>query len=440
MEKFSKKIKKINKGIYITIAILFIVTLVLLWLVNRSTLILSITPTDCVVTLDNKVIFIDSNGNARTVNTPGTYLLRVEKDGYIANISEINLKKARTQKVEISLEKAPKPYTISEISESGQEVAQNVQFISEADDFNSILYFADNASTLYNAKFKINDKGETETVYNRNISNPPLSGIKDIIWSPKKDAAIFKKDDGAYFFDFKKYNFVSQEEIKYGEHIGDIAWSPDDSKIAYYYAPGSGEKSLIFANKTNSEMTRVADFVELGINNPYLCWSPDSEWLIVIPRNSDINQNKIYLFNAYTRSFKQITDTGNNLEAKFSPNGERIIYSSVSDDPNHPIKSIVSVMNKNGENKKSLDLRAHIGKISWFHNSKDKIVVATFDTEKKQESIFGFNIDKKEKDSFTLTLPKNEYISEISLSNENNFLFYISNQQFYIVRLNKLEK
>ncbi len=436
MQNYSKKLKSLNRGIYYGLAAVLIAALFLIWLINRSTLILIISPTDSVVTVDNQVLYPDSSGAIREVFSPGTYTLRIGRDNYVSEIREINLKKAGKMTLEISLDEAPKPYTISELAEDGQKVTQNVQFISEADDFNSIFYFADNASTLYKAKFKINDEESIETVINRDISNPPLSGINDIVWSPKKDAAIFKKNDGVYFFDFKKYNFISQEEVKFGEDIGDIAWSPDNSKIAYYYAPSSGEKSLIFANKTNTEVTRVANFVELGIENPYLHWSPDSEWLIVIPRNSDMNINKIYLFNAYTRSFKQITDTGNHLEAKFSPNGQKIIYSTASKDPSHPVDAVVSVMDKNGENKRSLDLRAYINKISWFNNSDKKIVVATFDNDKKQESIFGFDIEKKEKDSFNLNLSGKKFISELSLSGENNLLFYIANEQFYIVKLN----
>jgi len=435
MISYSKKLKSLNRGIYYGLGAVLVAVLFLIWLINRSTLVLTISPQDSVVTVNNRVLYPDSNGKIREVFTPGIYTLRVDKDNYITEIEEINLKKAGKLSLEISLKEAPKPYTIAELADDGQEITQNVQFISEADDFNSIFYFADNASTLYKAKFKINDNGEIETVVNRDISNPPLAGINEIVWSPKKDAAIFKKDDGVYIFDFKKYNFISQEEVKYGENIGDIAWSPDDSKIAYYYAPASGEKSLIFANKTNTEVTRVANFAELDIENPYLTWSPDSEWLIVIPRNPDVNQNKIYLFNAYTRSFKQVTDTGGQLEAKFSPNGEKIIYSTESRDPNHPVNAVVSVMDKNGENKKSLDLRADISKINWFNNSEKKIIVATYNNDKNQESVFGFDIEKKEKDSFTLNLSGKKYISELSLSRENNLLFYIANEQFYIVKL-----
>lgn len=436
MQPYSKKLKSLNRGAYIIIGVLLLAAILLIWLVNKSTLILTINPSNSVVTVNNQVLYTDANGMIKEIFSPGTYVLRVDCDNYVSNIQEITLKKAGKLNLNISLKELPKSHTIAELGENGEKIVQDVQFVSEADDFNSIFYFADNASKLYKAKFKLNDENEIETVFNRSISNPLLSGIKDIVWSPNKDAAIFKKDDGVYFFDFKKYNFISQEEVKYGEDIGDIAWSPDDSKIAYYYAPDSGEKSLIFANKTNSEVTRVANFNELSIENPYLKWSPDSEWLIVIPRNSDTNQNKIYLFNAYTRSFKQVTDTGGHKEAMFSPNGEKIIYSTESNDPNHPIDVLVSIMDKNGENKRSLDLRAHIGKIIWFNNDNEKIIVATYDTDKKQEAIFGFDVMKKEKESFVLNLDGKKYVSELSLSRENNLLFYVASKQFYVVELN----
>lgn len=429
--KLSKQLAQLNRNMYFALIAVVLAAVFLIWLLSRSTLAISVMPENAIVTINNRPLQQNTAGDIKTTLSPGTYTLKVEADGYVSQIKEITLRRARTLKIDVNLDKAPEPYTIS----SENNPAKNVQFLSPADDFNTIFYLADDGSTFYKAKFNVNSDGNIETVYNRAISNPPLSGIQSVIWSPKKDAAILKKGTSAYFFDFQKYNFVSQEEKKYSDNVGDIAWSPDDSKIAYYYAPPNGEKSLIFADKTNSEVTRVANLAEMNINNPYLAWSPNSEWLIVIPRNASYETNKIYLFNAYTRSFKTISDTGNNLEAKFSPDGSKIIYSIYSKDPASPVRAVLSIMDSDGNNKRSLDLRADLKKVIWLNNNNQEIIVATWDSEKNAESIFGYNVESKEQSNFNYSLPANVYTSDLSLSTNNNLLFYVANQQFFIIKL-----
>lgn len=429
--KLITQLKNLQRGMYLALAAVIAAAVFLVWLLTRSTLAISVIPENAYITIDNRPLQMNVAGDVKTTLSPGTYSLKVEADGYVSQIRDITLHRARTLKIDINLDPAPQPYAIS----SENNPAKNVQFLSPADDFNTIFYLADDGSTFYKAKFNINADGNVETLYNRAISNPPLSGIQSVIWSPKKDAAILKKGTSAFFFDFQKYNFVSQEEKKYADNIGDIAWSPDDSKIAFYYSPPGGEKSLIFADKTNTEVTRVANLADMNISNPYLSWSPDSEWLVVIPRNASFETNKIYLFNAYTRSFKENANTGNNLEAKFSPDGSKIIYSTYSKDPASPVRAVLSVMDKDGNNKKSLDLRADLKKVTWFNNSNSEIAVATWNQDKNAESIFGYDINQKQESGFNYTLPTKTYISDLSLSANNNLLFYVANQQFYVIKL-----
>jgi len=430
----TKQLRKTKFKIILIATILIAAIALLVSLLGRSYLRITVAPDNAVVTVNNKVVKLDSSGYAKAKVTPGTAIIKVAADGYIAYSEQVSFARGRSLVYQISLKKNPTEFQITD----DESASDNVQFISDADEDNSIFYLANNGSTLYKAKFELDTGNNITTKYNIPISGPQLSGIKDMIWSPKRDAAIFRKDNSLYtFLDFKKYNFVSQEEVKYGENIGDLAWSPDDSKIAYYYAPAGGEKSLIFANKTNSEMNRVANLAEMGIENPYLSWSPDSEWLIVIPRNTDVATNKIYLFNAYTRSFSTVNDSGGNIAAKFSPDSKKIVYSTISNDAGSTVKQIVSIMDQNGDNKKSLELRAYISKINFLNTDSNKLVVATYNSKTKAESLFLYNIADKSQDGFEIDLTAKNFVKEMSLDTNDEMLYYIANSKFYILSLAK---
>jgi Tol biopolymer transport system component len=188
--------------------------------------------------------------------------------------------------------------------------------------------------------------------------------------------ALFKKSDGVYLFDFQKYDFVHQTEVFWGKNIGDIAWAPDNSKIAYFYGPASGEKTLIFANIANTEPTRVANLADYQIDNPYLSWSPDSRYLILIPRNKDYSQDKVYLYDTYSGALKETTELGDQIAAKFSPDNSLIVYSTYSKGDGDTEPFVISVMNKDGAEQKSLDLRTGIDNIAWL--DPDSILAAEY--------------------------------------------------------------
>jgi len=422
---------KFTKNIIIIISsILIILTVILFAILSRSYITLNISPSDSIVRINNAPVSINSSGQTKLKVKPGNTYITVEAEGYIGQNQTMELKAGKNYDISIILKKNPVAIT----DEIGLTQNSNISFISNADEENSIFYLSDNGTALYKAKFQVNDE-EITLEYNQKISNPSLSGIKDIIWSPNKNAALFKKQDGVYFFDLKKYNLVSQEEVKYGEYIGDIAWSPNDSKIAYYYAPPSGEKSLIFANKTNTEMTRVANFLEMGIENPYLKWSPDSEWLIVIPRNKDISTNKIYLFNTYSRSFTIVNDSGNNVEAIFSKDNNDIFYTVYSPDPTNPVKTELNVMKANGDNKKNLDIKALIARLTVFNSNNNNIIISTYDTKKQRESLFAYDVNKKDFSGFKIFMPEKKYISEIIVSDSDDLVFYLSENMLYALSL-----
>jgi hypothetical protein len=417
------ELKKLTRSIYLVISLVIVTLSVTLWVVTHSFITIQLSPRNATLVIDGKDLNSSGNSIVRKFVSPGTHQVEVEADDYIGISESIDFRRGFPKKIIISLLEKPAPTSI----------ADGGEFLTKGNNFNEI-YYLNGGNTLYKAKIKVDENGKAQPSEVMPITGPTVNAVEEIIWSPTKELALFKRSTEVTLFDFKKYDFVNQTEDLWGNDIGSIAWAPDNSKIAYCYAPAGGEQSLIFANLTNTEITRVFNFKDYGIDNPLLRWSPDSEWLLVIPRNQDADKNHIYLFNSYSRSMTEIADTGNQLDAQFSPDGNKIIYSTYSKDPSGQVNSVLSVMNTDGSNKKSLGVYAILSKTAWSKDSAN-IVVATYDPVTKGEEIYKYNVDKKQKDGFILTDVGDIFINSLILSDDNKMIVYQDNSGINVLAI-----
>lgn len=416
------EIKKLMRSVYLVFSVIIVVILLLFWFFTHSIVSFQVAPRNATLSIDGTTVTDLKNGSVIKSLSPGQHLVSVQADGYVGINQEVDFGRGIAKKITVTLENNPEPLTITNtVTPDSLAISQNARFLTKGSDFNDFYYL--DGKILYKARVKA-DTGQKVTLLNKiPITNPVISDVSEIVWSPSFDLALFRKTTGINIFDFQKYDFVNQTETSWGQDVGNIAWAPDNSKIAYYYAPATGERSLIFANTTNADVTRVYNFKDLGIENPILHWSPDSQYLLVIPQNKDASLNKIYLFDSYSRTLSMIADTGNQLDAMFSPDGNKIIYSTYSKDPTGAVNSILSIMNKDGSNKKSLDLRAELSKITWSKNSTD-IIVASYDQGTKKESLFMYDTDKKEQTGFIIKNFGDIYIQSLILTDDNNVIIY----------------
>lgn len=377
-----------------------------------------ITPENAVVTIDNKPMEV-KNGKSSFSATLGKHTIKIEADNYIGYKEDIDLKRGRNYSKKISLNKAPEP----------TEITSNASGLAIKD--NWIYYQSSNDKLIYRATLTKKENGTVEIKENQPITSNPISNVDKIIWGPNKELLLLKRGGTINLFDFKKYDFVHQKETLFGQDIGDIAWSPDDSRIAYYYAPSSGERSIIFANKTNDIKYRVVNLAELGIFDPYIAFSPNSEWLLMIPRNKNYQENHIYLINVFTKSITKLDDTGDQKEAIFSADSQKIIYSTYSTDRNNPYKQKLSIMNLDGGDKKSLKLAGRASDIKYW-SDPNKIFLPRSDDSSK---LVLYDIENGDVVDFYFKGQGNSDISEIVLSEDKNSAIFISRDKLFYIKL-----
>ena len=404
---------------YSILALLCLITLI--WLLRGSFLRITVTPKDSILLIDNAPVKLSRAGKATKRLKVGKHQIRVEKENYIDFNEDITLKAGSIKDIQINIKVMPQALSAGGLLAKGNEISDT-------------YYLGNGGKTIYKTLIGFDAQGNIQNIDNKEITLPTLSGIQDIIWSPDKNLALFRKSTGIDIFDFKKYDFVNQTEAFFGANIGSIAWAPDNSKIAYYYAtPGpNGEKTLVFSDPANRQIERVYNFLGTTIDNPLLHWSSDSKKLMVVSRSTKFDQNKIYSFDPYSRLMTELTDTGNQVDGVFSPDNTKIIYATYSMDPNEPIPFVLSMMNADGTDKKSLDVRADIRKGVFFKDSQNLLLIS-YNTQATKDYMFKFNIETGQK-SFALNNSGAGRINSVALINDDQIILYESGGSLYGIK------
>ncbi|PIU24048.1 hypothetical protein COT12_03120 [Candidatus Berkelbacteria bacterium CG08_land_8_20_14_0_20_39_8] len=417
MHKLSKKQSVlILRMALVVFAIVVAVVIYLVFFIHAKVSV-EVVPTSAIVTLDNQPTAV-VNGNASFVTTLGKHTLRVDSDNYVGYKEEINLTRGRNFSKKITLTKAPEPIKIT--SKANHIAIQD----------NNVFYQNPENQLFYMKTINFNTSGDN-LIFEKQISSTPINPSSTVIWSPDKDLLLVKSGSSVDLVDFKKYDFVHQSITHFGDYIGDIVWAPDNSRIAYYYAPPSGERSLIFSDANNQNIFRAANLADLGIENPYIAFSPDSQYLTIIPRNTDFSKNKIYLMNVYTKEIKLLIDSSDQKEAVFSADSQKIIYSTYSSDSSNLLHQTLSVANIDGSNIHSLGISAKASDIRYWQNANQ--IFLPIDLVRSKMILV--DIDSGKTLEFYFNGQKDSAINEIYLSNDEKEAIYVSNWELYFVKL-----
>ena len=341
------KLKKLDIKKIIIIGIPTLIGLILLLLVADytiipGTLIAKGLSKDATTTI-NKIEF-NNLEEFTTKLKPGNYAITVKQQDFVDFSQQIKIKAGHST-VTLSITLTPVPKL--------EILAEKVQFANASEKL--IRYYSQNTFWLYDIA---QNKKE-------NISNP-VKGISRVVWSPQKNLAFVTQFNKNYIFDFSRSGFTGIDSIRLPRGIDSLTWSPDGKKIAYTYSPNNKEYSLIVSGADGSGFERIADLRTLPrpIN---VLWSPNDKTIMLVPQGKEFAKNILYSFDIFSKSVKQLDETGDVKDALFSPNGENIIF-SVFKAVN---KTKSALYYKAGlKEAKDLNLDASIETTAWPSNSE----------------------------------------------------------------------
>ena len=334
----------------------------------RPKISISVEPATATITFSGNT----TAGNGIFTVLPGEYELAIEQEGFIPL--------RRTERLRVG-ERLDYTITLKPIPQPSASTTEQVLLVGLSADKKSVVYIGNQGKT-----FLSRNGGQEKTLTPDSFDNPSFFSV-----SPNQDVAVFRDPNGELFLhDFKRYNLVEQEQFLYGRDIGAIDWIyPDGSRLLYSYAPASGERSLVAADRTNKNLERVLNLNEAGIADPTVAVSPDGKMAILISRpGGDFKNYNMYLFDLFTKRARQFTTDGSKIDARFKSGGTRILYTHFEEDPNGLNNQLLSVMDADGRNRKDFNIRATLDQVDFL--SDTQVVVAA--TEKGGDRLYRLDL------------------------------------------------
>lgn len=281
----------------------------------QPTLRVKTAPAPVFVYLDNKVV------TPPLKIKPGQHNITLFSEGYVPYVIDKNIKPFSRLSLAITLRLLPVPKSM--ISDDNAFAAS---FDKGGGEF---FYLGNNGQTIY--KITILSEKDADgalQLERQKITPDSLPSINKVLFSPDFAVAALKRADGdTGLYDFKKYDLLNQQYTSWGVNVGNVVWNQKGTYAIYYFAPPTGERTLIATNRSHSKIKRLVDLNKLaGITvsagaagTPQFAWSPDGKTLAFSA------QGKLLALDISTLVLTKIAADGVTA-VNYAPDSQHILY------------------------------------------------------------------------------------------------------------------
>lgn len=176
------------------------------------------------------------------------------------------------------------------------------------------------------------------------LSDTVFHEVEKITWSPDKNKAILEYPDQAKII----YDFKNNQQISLPKHWKDFDFSPDGSKIVMKsMADSLDNRWLAVVDDQGSGAQRVAALGDKD-DTVYPSWSPNNQTVALYTEGQGFDQQAVYFVGLNNENFKSLTIEGRGFEPKWSPQGDRLLYSVYSSSSD--LKPELWIANAQGDN------------------------------------------------------------------------------------------
>jgi hypothetical protein len=242
--------------------------------------------------------------------------------------------------------------TLSQVIYSGE--AENVTL---GTDGNTMQYYDPVTGQFY----RIDQNGQVSL-----LDEKVFKGVTDVTWSNDADKAVLVLEDG-----FKVlYDFTQDKQFTLNEDMEEFDFSPDDQQISFKYEATNPEDRWL--GIANIDGTGARGIEPLGNNGDAVNaqWSPSGQSIGVLNEYIDGNRKRVVPLGFNDENFKQFIVSGRGFDYRWTPDGQRMIYSTYSSDSdyNSTLHIVDAYGESIGQNNTALELNTSVDKCTFSSN------------------------------------------------------------------------
>jgi len=129
----------------------------------------------------------------------------------------------------------------------------------------------------------------------------------------------------SWLFDDAHQTSQGWQPVLLNESVGSFDFSPDGSRIIYFYATADGERSLVVAHPDGGEWERVTTHVD--VDDPQLVWLNSDQYVLAIDANGGAGKDRV--FDLVSKNFSEVMpDRIADTAVASSPDGTQVLYMS----------------------------------------------------------------------------------------------------------------
>jgi Tol biopolymer transport system component len=212
----------------------------------------------------------------------------------------------------------PTTPTTDEGQEIQQPISDNVDDVSLDNKGNARFYNEDDGKF-----YELNEEGKL-----KQLSDKTFFNVDKVAWSPKDDKAIMEYPDGSNIY----YDFQTKQQETLPKHWEEFDFSPEGTEAAAKSMGFSPQNRWLI--KSNPDGSSVEKIVNLGNNEDKVDvdWSPN-EQVVGTSKTGEARgayRQEVLLLGEQNQNFNSISVPGRGLQSKWSPSGEKLLYSVYS--------------------------------------------------------------------------------------------------------------
>ncbi|MEA3449789.1 MAG: hypothetical protein U9Q85_02320 [Patescibacteria group bacterium] len=200
------------------------------------------------------------------------------------------------------------------------------------------------------------------------LSDKEFYDVESVTWSNQNNLAIIEYPDGANIV----YDFSNKKQTTLPTHWDDFSFSKNDDTLSMKLMGIDPDNRYLAVSNYNGSRVRPVEPLGIYADTVTPTWSANDQVIGIYSKGLGFERQEIFFIGQNNENFKSIVVQGRGFEHIWSPNGDKMLYSTYTDDNKlRPTLWTVSSSGDNiGRDRRNLNLDTWAHKCVYYDETQ----------------------------------------------------------------------